>query len=317
MGVRHINFDPLIHKIKENNWEVHGMEVYYIGHGGKSAGSDKPCSGQERIYVYGDVTAHRYPIYSATKTITSLAVGMAADEGKMDIGRSVLAYIPEKILSALPEEAKERYQKVTIKRLLTMSVPGFPFRPEGESWLRNSLQYPVEPEKTVFDYSNVSAYLAGVAAANALEEDLYAYLQRQLFQPLGIENPPFQRCPDGYFYGASGMELTVNELSRIGFVLMDEGLYQGTRILSEKYVKEACGIQQMNREGGYGYFVWKYQDGFRISGKWGQRCYIFPRRGLMVTYLAHMEEGSEQLADCMWEMIADLRTGSLQLSEYR
>ena len=73
-----------------------------------------------------------------------------------------------------------------------------------------------------------------------------------------FENPPFQRCPDGYFYGASGMELTVNELSRIGFVLMDEGLYQGTRILSEKYVKEACGIQQMNREGGYGYFVWKY-----------------------------------------------------------
>ena len=65
-------------------------------------------------------------------------------------------------------------------------------------------------------------------------------------------------------------------------------------------------IRQMNREGGYGYFVWKYQDGFRISGKWGQRCYIFPRRGLMVTYLAHMEEGSEQLADCMWEMIADL-----------
>ena len=102
------------------------------------------------------------------------------------------------------------------------------------------------------------------------------------------------------------MELTVNELSRIGFVLMDEGLYQGTRILSEKYVKEACGIRQMNREGGYGYFVWKYQDGFRISGKWGQRCYIFPRRGLMITYLAHMEEGSEQLADCMWEMIADL-----------
>lgn len=120
-----------------------------------------------------------------------------------------------------------------------------------------------------------------------------------------FENPPFQRCPDGYFYGASGMELTVNELSRIGFVLMDEGLYQGTRILSEKYVKEACGIRQMNREGGYGYFVWKYQDGFRISGKWGQRCYIFPRRGLMVTYLAHMEEGSEQLADCMWEMIGD------------
>lgn len=293
MGELSANFDTLIDKIIENNWEVHGIEVYF---------------GQQMqfpIAEYGDVTARRYLIYSATKTITSLAVGMAADDGKMDIGRSVLAYIPEKTLSALPEEAKERYRKVTIKRLLTMSVPGFPFRPEGESWLRNSLQYPVAPEKEMFNYSNVSAYLAGVAAANALEEDLYAYLQRRLFQPLGIENPPFQRCPDGYFYGASGMELTVNELSRIGSVLMDEGLYQGTRIVSREYVKEACSIQQMNREGGYGYFVWKYQDGFRISGKWGQKCYIFPRRGLMVTYLAHMEENSEQLTDYVWEMIGN------------
>ena len=93
MGELSANFDTLIDKIKENNWEVHGIEVY--------------CRKQMQLPIieYGDVTARRYPIYSATKTITSLAVGMAADDGKMDIGRSVLAYIPEKTLSALPEEA--------------------------------------------------------------------------------------------------------------------------------------------------------------------------------------------------------------------
>ena len=101
------------------------------------------------------------------------------------------------------------------------------------------------------------------------------------------------------------MELTVNELSRIGFVLMDEGVYQGKRIVSKEYVKEACSIQQMNREGGYGYFVWKYKDGFRISGKWGQKCYVFPDRGLMVAYLSHMEENSGQLTDCMWEYLVE------------
>lgn len=280
-----MDFDLFIRKIEENNWPVHGVEIY---------------SGHDRICEYRDTAEHRYPVYSATKTITSLAVGMALDAGKMDLEESVLSYLSGKLISELPEEQRKRFQKVTIKRLLTMSVPGFSFRPEGESWLYSSLRYPVMPDQVEFDYSNVSAYLAGVAAANALEEDLYEYLDRRLFQPLGIENPPYTRCPDGYFYGASGMELTVNELSRIGFVLMDKGLYRERRIVSEEYVREACRVQQMNREGGYGYYIWKYQDGFRISGKWGQRCYIFPDRQLMVTYLANMED-SGPLSACMWE----------------
>lgn len=270
-----MDFQGFIRKAEENNWQVHGAEVY---------------SGHEKIQEFGDTNDRRYPIYSATKTVTSLAVGMAADAGKMDIGRSVLDYLPPETISELPEESRRRFGKITVRRLLTMSVPGFPFRPEGDSWLYNSLRYPVTPEETRFDYSNVSAYLTGVAAANALGEDLYDYLDRRLFQPLGIEKPPCTRCPDGYFYGASGMELTVNELSRIGFVLMDRGMYQGRRILSEEYVREACRIWQENREGGYGYFIWKYKDGFRISGKLGQRCYIFPDRQLMITHLANMED---------------------------
>lgn len=77
---------------------------------------------------------------------------------------------------------------------------------------------------------------------------------------MDIQNPPFARCPDGYFYGASSMELTVHELSKIGLLLYHGGVYEGKRILSEEYVREATSVQQMNREGGYGYFLWKYRD---------------------------------------------------------
>lgn len=283
-----MDFKAFIKKIQQNNWEVYGVEVY---------------ERHKLTQAYGETAGKRFPIYSATKTVTSLAVGMAVDEGKLDIDRSVLAYLPQKVISDLSEERQEPYRKITIERLLTMSVLGFPFRPEGGSWLYNSLRYPITPDERAFDYSNVSAYLAGVAASCALGEDLYQYLQRKLFEPLGIENPPFQRCPDGYFYGASGMELTVNELSRIGFVLMDNGIYQGKRIVSEEYIRKACSVRQMNREGGYGYFIWKVQDGFSINGKWGQKCYIFPQKQLMVTFLGHVEEGEGQLKECMEECL--------------
>lgn len=285
-----MNFQSFVQKIEENQWQVHGVEVY-VDH--------------EQIWKYGETLIQRFPIYSATKTITSLAVGMAMDAGKMDISNSVLYYLPKVVTSALPNEQKELYQKLTIERLLTMSVLGFPFRPQGDSWLYHSLRYPIRPDKREFAYSNVPAYLAGVAVSNALGEDLYEFLLRELFHPLGIEEPPYQRCPDGYFYGASGMKLTVNELSRIGFVLMDRGVWQGKRIVSEAYIKNACRNQQINREGGYGYFVWNFPDGFSINGKWGQKCYIFPKRQLMITYLANMENNSDELKECMRRYLLD------------
>ncbi|MBQ7359987.1 MAG: beta-lactamase family protein [Lachnospiraceae bacterium] len=286
-----MNFDAFIKDIQQNNWQVYGVEVYKDG---------------KLFASYGDTTEHRYPIYSATKTITSIAVGLAVDEGKMDVGKSILQYLPAEAVESMPEAQKEVYQQITVKRLLTMSIQGYPFRPEGDSWLTSSLGYPLtDVGRRVFDYSNVPAYLVGVAVSHAVGEDLYEYLSRKVFQPLDIHEPKVGRCPEGYFYGASSMELTVRELSKIGLLLASGGVYEGKRILSKEYVKEATSIQQMNREGGYGYFIWKYRDGFSINGKWGQKCYVVPSKGLMVTYLAHLEEGSGELRACMEKHLLD------------
>ena len=160
-----MDFQSFVQNIEENQWQVYGVEVY---------------ANHEQIWKYGETSSQRFPIYSATKTITSLAVGMAVDAGKMALDNSILCYLPKKATDSLPNKQKELFQKVTMERLLTMSVMGFPFRPEGDSWLENSLRYPIIPDKQEFDYSNVPAYLVGVAVANALGEDLYEFLQREL-----------------------------------------------------------------------------------------------------------------------------------------
>ena len=124
-------------------------------------------------------------------------------------------------------------------------------------------------------------------------------LFRSVFDPLGIKKFEYMRCPEGYFYGASGAKLTVNDLSKLGLLLYNKGIFDGERILSEKYVKEATSIQQMNREGGYGYFIWKYLDGFSINGKWGQKCYVLPERKLIVSFLSHIEDDTSPLRKSM------------------
>lgn len=222
------------------------------------------------------------------------------DEGKLCLNASVLEYLPGEVVRKLPKTQLDIYKKISIKRLLSMSVSGYPFRPNGESWLEEAMNYPIEDvDKKDFHYNNVSAYLVSVAVSQAIGEDLYSYLNRKLFEPLDISNPPYARCPDGYFYGASSMELSVHELSKIGFLLYNGEVYEGKRIVSEEYIKEATSVQQMNREGGYGYFIWKYRDGFSINGKWGQKCYILPRDKMMITFLSHIEEGSTDLKASM------------------
>lgn len=71
----------------------------------------------------------------------------------------------------------------------------------------------------------------------------------------------------------------------------------------------ATSVQQSNREGGYGYFIWKYRDGFSINGKWGQKCYCLPEQGLMITFLSHIEEDTYGLKQSMEKHLLNLRDG--------
>ena len=280
-----MNFDSFVEDIQNNNWQVYGVEVYEDG---------------SLTHTYGDTKEKLHDIYSATKAVLSIAVGIATDEKLFDISKSVLHYLPQDKVEKISEEQRSSFEKITIQRLMTMSVPDMPFVAEGNSYIDFALNTKINnPEERVFNYNNINAYLVGVALTEALGTDLGEFIEERIFKPLGITNFEYDRCPEGYFYGASGLKLTVNELSRLGLLLYNKGIFDGKRILSEAYIDEATSIQQMNREGGYGYFLWKYLDGFSINGKWGQKCYVLPQRKLMVSFLAHLEESSSMIRKSM------------------
>lgn len=283
-----VSFEKEIHG---NGWLVHGAEAWQDG---------------KLVAAFGNTTGTRFPIYSITKSFVSIAVGIAADEGRLDVNDAVLRYLPGEYVHSMSEKQREAYSHITLRRLMTMSVAGYPFAVSGENWLESILRIPLcETESPSFAYSNIPAYLVSVAAAEAVGERLDQYLNRRLFNPLGISAPTCQFSPEGYFYGASGLELTVNELSRIGWMLSCCGIYDGKRIVSEAYIKDAVSIKQMNREGGYGYFFWKYRDGFSMNGKWGQKCYVLPEQRIMITFLSHLEEGSDGVKACMEKYLLD------------
>ncbi|MBR2551329.1 MAG: serine hydrolase [Clostridiales bacterium] len=275
-----MDFEAFVRDITEHGWNVFGTEVYENG---------------LLTHSFGDVTGI-HELQSATKTVLSVAAGIAFDDGLFDLNRPVIDYLPEDKIASLSDNNRKAYETIPVSRLMCMSVPGLPFQPEGDSWLDFALSREVTaPDKREFNYSNISAYLTGVCLTNAIGRDLGSFIEERLFRPLEIRDFSYERCPEGYFYGASRMKLSVHDLSKIGLVLYNGGTYEGSGIVSGQYVDLATGIQQMNREGGYGYFIWKYRDGFSINGKWKQKCYVLPKRGIMVTYLSHIEDDSHDL----------------------
>jgi len=280
-----MKFEEFVKDIEENKWNVHGVEVYENG---------------DLIHSYGDTKDNIYDIYSATKSVLSIAFGIVYDRGLIDLQKSILEYLPEEKVSAMTQKQKDTFSSITIQRLLTMAVPDYPLRPEGENYLDYSLEYEIRnPENVVFNYSNIDSYLIGVACSEVLGCDLGAFIVREIFEPLDITQYELGYSPEGYFYGASKMKLSVHDLSKMGILMSNGGVYNGRRILSEEYVSLATSVQQMNQEGGYGFYFWKYRDGFSINGKWKQKCYCLPKQKLIITYLSHIEEDSHDLIESM------------------
>ena len=286
-----MDFEAFVKDITDNKWNVYGVEVYENG---------------ILTHSFGD-TEGIYDLYSATKTITSIAAGIAYDEGKIDLDETVLTYLPEDKVSKISEDQYNTWKKITLRRLMTMSVADIPFVAEGDSWIDFALSCPISnPEEKVFNYSNINTYLIGVCLTKAIGSDLGAFIENRIFKPLDIVNYEYARCPEGYFYGASRTKLSVHDLSKIGLLLYNGGEYKGNRIVSKEYVDMATSVQQMNREGGYGFYIWKYRDGFSINGKLGQKCYILPNERMIVTYLSHIEDESHALKNSMEKNILNV-----------
>ncbi|WP_024856037.1 serine hydrolase domain-containing protein [Ruminococcus albus] len=254
-----------------------------------------------------------YPVYSATKSVTSAAVLIAHSEDKLYITDKLYSYLDKRYADIVPEP----FKSLSFRDFMTMSAAPYPFRPQEavslvevadkNDWISNILRLPVDYTDRSFHYSNIPAYLVGAACENAVGMPLIDYLSPRLFEPLGWNKIPYQRSPEGHFYGATGMELTVSQLADFGQLFVQSGIWHGSTIIPSSLVNEAVRTQVKTEKGGYGYFFWTTDTTFAISGKWGQRFVASPEKQLSVTYLSHQPERSGELADIAQRFIDEFQ----------
>lgn len=239
----------------------------------------------------------RRNVYSASKSFTSMAIGIACGEGLLSLEEKLVDVFPDE----LPASPSEYLQQATVRDMLTMCLGQDksymmsnerPFLKET-NWVQYSLAQPfTDAPNTKFVYSNVGPHLAGILLQRRCGCDLVHYLVPRLFTPLEIPLPTWEVDPAGYTFGAGGLFLCTSELAKFGQLLLQNGRWGQKQIVPADYVKEASRKQVENGEDGYGYLLWRGKDNsFRADGLYCQYAIVLPDKDAVITVNAECRDG--------------------------
>jgi CubicO group peptidase (beta-lactamase class C family) len=157
------------------------------------------------------------------------------------------------------------------------------------------------PPNTIGRYRNTDPVLINYLIRLAVEkrgEDHFSFPQRALFDKIGIRTMVMDTDPYGNFL-TQGYELAcARDWARLGNLYLQDGVWNGERILPEGYTKFVSTLAPAWESDGrpiYGAFFWINGDGrfpvpkqaYYMSGAGGQWTLIIPSRDLVVVRLGH------------------------------
>ena len=251
-------------------------------------------------------------IYSASKSVTALAIGILIDENKIALTDRLIDFFPD-----YQESMAKGTEQITIRDLLQMRSGKLDFfgdfRFKQQDNIDVFMKHPVEVASgSKFCYSNGCTHMLSRIVEKVSGQTLRDFLVPKLFSVLEIENPQWFSCYYGHTMGASGLFLTTEELSRIGEVFLNEGRYNETEIVSASFIK-ACYTdailtgyeEQLNNGSHYGYQVWLGEalGTYRLDGMYGQFSIIFPEEHATVTITAHEETKTNEILSAVYQDI--------------
>ena len=215
-------------------------------------------------------------LWSVSKTFTSMAVGIAINEGYFKINDYVIDFFPD-----IPNVCISEYlKKMTIHNLLCLGT-GHAECPvlkadwsDGKDWdiFQLFLDEPIVFEPGIhFTYNNSATYMLSRIISITTRNNLDEYLDEKVFQQLDIPKPKWDTCTKGIPLGFSGLYLTADH-------------HQG-----------------------YGYQMWMnlYPNSYRMDGLYGQYVVMLPDKNAVITYISNEPQNMTGVLELAWDTLID------------
>jgi len=287
-------FIKFVKQCQENNIALHSFR--HLRSGELVAAADfAPYSGRERMHVY-----------SLSKTFTSIAVGIAVDEKLISLDDKMCDIFPEK----MPPQISDNLAAMTLRDVLSMQsghsscVFGKLIGSDDSLKAFFETDVPYTPG-TKFVYSSAGTLVCGAAVTRKSSENLADYLDKRMFSKMDIKKPYWECTSDGLCHGGVGLRIDIDSVAKVGQMLLNGGIYNCKRIISEEYVKDASSFHALDAtnaspdwHAGYGYQIWlnrKSTGGYRAGGAFGQFCVVIPERQEVFSIFCECENMQKEL----------------------
>jgi len=244
--------------------------------------------GKLLIEKYFDGASANYPynIKSASKSIISILAGIAVDKGLISLDETLGDYFSS-YFKQQPDSAKAN---ITIRNLLSMQagLETASFYNYGrwiisKNWVEwNLKQNLVEEPGGKMLYSTGVSHLLSVIITKASGMSTRQFAMKYLFNPLNIRPGGWDKDPQGYYMGGNNLALKPTDLLKIGQMMLQKGIYNDNRIVSEDWVTDSFKSYTHSNFNpyDYGYMWWnKIIDREKVYFAWGfggQYIFIIP-----------------------------------------
>lgn len=280
-------------------------------------------------YQYDRTPAHRFVSHSMAKSITSLAIGLLLQEGK-------IASLDDRVSKYAVKLAGSAYGETSIRNILRMAS-GVAFKEayDGNDDLQKFIQLRFQrgsvdalrsfetreaPAGSRFKYATSETQVLGAVVHGATGETLSQYLTPRLWQAIGAESDAtwVKANSDNLETAGGSFNAVLRDYGRLGVMLANDGAAGGRQIVPKDYLIEATDWHRHPKAFqpgtatpyfGYGYQFWTYPSDkrrFALLGVYGQSIFVDPGLKLVMVITAaarHATLANDPLArerDALW-----------------
>ena len=261
-----------------------------------------------------DTLNETHMLYSHSKSFTSSAIGLLADRGKIDLDERIVDIFSNEV----PAKVSENLAQLRVRDLLTMNVGKKDhLLRDGGDWVKEFLSKDFfRKPGTGFKYDSDATYMLAAIVEKKSGMKMMDYLQKNMFDQIGIAKAWTTCSPQGIPCGGWGMNMTTRELARFGQLYLNRGDWDGKRVLSSDWVSLATtrqtwsgwqnvGVKALGEgtdwEQGYGFQFWRCRHGaYRADGAGGQYTVVIPEKDMVVSAHAGLGDFPKEL-DLIWD----------------
>lgn len=248
---------------------------------------------------------------SITKSITSACIGIAVTKGLIkNIDDPIYLYFKQEYQNKFDDKKK----KITIRNLLTMTSglkwnEDISYRDPRNTELRMDISSEpidfilgrslvVEPGKA-WNYNGGNTQLLAEIIKSVSGQTIDKFAEKELFEPLGINQYEWIILRDNIPAAASGLRLRSRDLLKIGMLYMNNGLWNEKPLIKPEWIdlsltSEVSRPSTKDKKAGYGFQFWISEEiinGKTISiqeakGNGGQRIFFCKSLNLLVVITA-------------------------------